>query len=77
VWHLLVEGEILGLEAALSQNVFHGNAPALLPKPSLNPVKAAAVLLGHGFIIGWRRSQGASDGIEQRELQEANRGSDL
>jgi hypothetical protein len=66
-----VEGEILEPEAALSHNVFHGNAlAAALRKPGLPAMKSAAVLIGHRFVVGRGRSQGARDRIEQDELQE-------
>ncbi len=76
-WHLLVEVKILGLQPELGQHFLHRNTLAALCKPGLPVVKALAVWLGYGFIVGRGRSQGAPDGIKQHELQEANRGGDL
>jgi hypothetical protein len=76
-WYLLVEVKILGLQPELGEHFLHWNTLAALCKPGLPVVKALAVLLGYGFIVGRRRSQGAPDGIQQHELQKANRGGDL
>ena len=73
-WHLLVEVKILGLQPELGEHFPHRNTLAVLRKAGLPVVKALAVLLCYGFIIGRRGGQGASDGIKQHELQEANRG---
>jgi len=75
--HLLVEGKILGLETELGQNVLHWNALAAMRKPSLTVVKAAAVLVGHRFIVWRRRGHGAGDRIEQHKLQKAHGSGDL
>jgi hypothetical protein len=58
--------EVFGSESELGQNVFHRNAlAAALSKPGLATVKAPAVLVGDWFIVGWRRSHGSGDRIEQ------------
>jgi hypothetical protein len=76
-WHLLIEVKILGLQPELGEDVLHRNTVAALCKAGLPVAKALAVLLGYRFIVGRRRSQGALDGIEQHELQEANGSRDL
>jgi hypothetical protein len=76
-WHLLVERKILGFEPELGQNVLHRNAFVALFKPGLPVAKALSILLSDGFIVAWGRGRGASDGVKQHELQEANCGGEL
>jgi len=57
------EREIFRLCAELSEDILHRDAFALR-KRRLALVKAAAVLLGHGFIVGRGRGQGAGNGID-------------
>jgi hypothetical protein len=76
-WHLLVEVKILGLQPELGEYFLHRNTLAALCKPGLPVVKALAVLLGYRFLVWRRRGKGVPDGIEEHELQEANRSGDL
>src|ERR1017187_4265604 len=70
--------EVFRFKIELGKNVLHRNSlAAALSKPSLAVAKTPAVLLGHGFIVRRSRRHGASDRIEQHELQEPDRGCDL
>jgi hypothetical protein len=57
------EREIFRLYAELGEDIVHGSA-AVLGKPRVPVLKAAAVVPGHGFVVGRSRSQGAGNGID-------------
>jgi hypothetical protein len=76
--HLFVGGKVLYRKPELGQDIFHENAfSAALRKPSLAVVKAAAILVGYGFIVERSSGQSTRHAIDQHELQEANRDRNL
>ncbi len=71
---ILYEREVFHRQPELSQDLLMRNPPAAsLFEPIIRPGQGLLLFSGEQFIIKGRRGQGAGDGVQQHELEEAHR----